>query len=112
MELWFLRDPGRLEREIQAIRDLEDRAAWLDGAEWLLNEALAVDAAIVSHGYTYRVRLTYPAVFPFAPPAVRPIEVDVRWSGHQYRDGTLCLEWGPDTWRPEVTGAQVLERAR
>jgi hypothetical protein len=42
---------------------------------------------------------------------VCPAEAGVRWSGHQYGDGTLCLEWGPDNWHPEVTAAQVLESA-
>ena len=33
-----------------------------------------------------------------------------RVSGHQYGgpNGTLCLEWGPDNWRKDVTAAQML----
>ena len=42
-----------------------------------------------------------------------PLEAEQHWSSHQYggADGALCLEWGPDNWHPEVTGAQMLESA-
>ncbi len=57
--------------------------------------------------------MIYPAVFPASPPSVRPRNDNVRdrLSTHQYVNGELCLEWGPDTWLPEVTGAQMLESA-
>src|SRR5688572_685782 len=109
MDWWFLRDPQRLIVERRAVDELAARADWLAGVEWLLDRSVAIRADITAHGHTYSVRLTYPAHFPFAPPAVRPAQDGLRWSGHQYLDGTLCLEWGPDTWRSEVTAAQVLE---
>jgi molybdopterin/thiamine biosynthesis adenylyltransferase len=28
-----------------------------------------------------------------------------------YLNGTLCLEWGPDTWQAEISGAEVLKSA-
>lgn len=109
MDWWFLRDPQRLIEERSAVNDLTAHAPWIEGIQWVLDGAVSILANILVHGHVYAVRLTYPAHFPFAPPAVRPVEPGQRWSGHQYPDGTLCLEWGPDTWRSEVTAAQVLE---
>jgi hypothetical protein len=35
-----------------------------------------------------------------------------RWSFHQYgKGGELCLEWGPDNWHPDITGADLLVSA-
>ncbi|MBI4640002.1 MAG: ThiF family adenylyltransferase [Candidatus Tectomicrobia bacterium] len=109
MKPWFLRDMQRLSLEREAIKRLEETAEWLKGTDWVFGDGLCVDAIIRAHGHDYQVRLSYPALFPFAPPVVRPKNPNERWSSHQYLNGTLCLEWGPDTWHPDVTGAQVLE---
>jgi sulfur-carrier protein adenylyltransferase/sulfurtransferase len=113
MYLWFLQNPQRLSRERTAIEQLEESAAWLVGTEWLLDAGLCLDAVIRAHGHDYQVRMTYPNLFPSAPPAIRPLNTQERLSGHQYggADGPLCLEWGPDNWHQEITGAQVLESA-
>jgi len=78
-----------------------------------LDEGLCVDAVIRAHDHDYHVRLIYPIFFPSVPPIVRPVGAHERWSSHQYGrvDGPLCLEWGPDNWHPEVTGARMLESA-
>jgi ubiquitin-protein ligase len=110
MGIWFLSHLARLAEERAAIDTLQQEADWLAGAEWTLSSSeLAIDAAIVAHGHTYNVRMTYPRHFPNTPPIVRPADSSDSWSSHQYQDGTLCLEWRPDTWVPTVTGAQVLE---
>ena len=110
MEIWFLRDMQRLSLERSKIQRLQASAEWLEGVNWTLEDGLlCVEAIIRVHGYEYPIRMTYPALFPSIPLVVRPKNPDERWSTHQYRDGTLCLEWGPDTWHPDVTGAQVLE---
>jgi len=113
MYLWFLTDPGRLERERVAIVALEASARWLVGATWSvsIDGGLCVDAIIRAHDHDYNVRLIYPSFFPSVPAIVRPLHANERWSGHQYGGvhGPLCLEWGPDNWHPEVTGAQMLE---
>jgi sulfur-carrier protein adenylyltransferase/sulfurtransferase len=110
---WFFTDPGRLARERDAIEELENSAGWLVGTSWSLDEGLSVDVIIRAHDHDYPVRLIYPRFFPAVPPIVRPLEADQHWSSHQYggADGALCLEWGPDNWHPEVTGAQMLESA-
>ena len=111
MEFWFLQDMQRLALERGAIRHLEETAEWLDGTDWIIDGGLRINAVILAHGHEYQVRMSYPALFPSVPPVVRPRNPDERWSTHQYSDGTLCLEWGPDTWHPDVTGAQVLKSA-
>lgn len=113
MYVWFFEDLQRLARERAAIEQLEQSAEWLVGTEWSVDGGLCLDAVIRAHGYDYQVRMTYPNLFPSIPPTVRPVNAQERWSGHQYggTDGPLCLEWGPDNWHPEITGAQMIESA-
>lgn len=55
--------------------------------------------------------MIYPTLFPEVPPEVYPQDTQEHWSTHQYLHGALCLEWRPDTWHSDITGAQVLESA-
>lgn len=109
MSIWFLDNLQRLAQEREAIAQLVQSADWLTGIHWSLNEGLCLDAVICAHGYDYQVRMTYPHLFPAVPPIVRPTKAQERWTGHQYGgiDGPLCLEWGPDNWQPDITGAQI-----
>lgn len=110
--IWFIDDLERLNSERAAVAELERSSGWLSGTRWFLLDAdLALDATIVVGDRPHAVRLIYPELFPAVPPIVRPQQKDEHWSGHQYGDGTLCLEWGPDTWSPSVTGAMMLESA-
>lgn len=107
---WFFEDHQRVLQEREAIKQLTETVNWLAGACWTLTEnALCLEADIQAHGKIYQVKMMYPTIFPNAPPIVSPRNSAERWSSHQYGDSTLCLEWGPDTWHPNVTGAQVLE---
>ncbi|AFZ33579.1 MULTISPECIES: E2/E1-associated domain-containing protein [Cyanophyceae] len=109
-DIWFISDLQRLVKEREAICLLEDSVDWLTGTNWILdNGRLVVEAIIQAHGYDYPVKMVYPALFPAVPPTVYPKNSEERWSSHQYVSGALCLEWRPDTWHTEVTGAQVLE---
>lgn len=111
-DVWFLRDFQRLAEEREAIRLLENKVNWLTGTNWILDTSkLAVEAIIQSHSYDYAVKMVYPALFPAVPPTIYPQNIEERWSSHQYASGALCLEWRPDTWHFDVTGAQVLESA-
>lgn len=114
MNDWWLTDFERLERERRVINELGQAEPWLLDAQWVLERTgLCVEATIEAAGVQYPVRLRYPAYFPATPPGVWPQDQDApRWSNHQYgAGGELCLEWGPDTWHPEVTGADVLRSA-
>jgi hypothetical protein len=109
---WFLDDPGRLAREKDAVERLGDETEWLRGAAWGLGGGLHLDAVIRARGHDYEVTMAYPEVFPAAPPSVKPKDRDQLWSGHQWgTGGSLCLEWGPDNWHPDIMGAQMLESA-
>ncbi len=110
MNIWFLADPIRLSEERIAIDNLQQKVDWLIGTKWTIsNTELAIEASIIALDNTYNVRMIYPDHFPYSPPIVRPTNSSELWSTHQYRDGALCLEWGPDTWVSTVTGAQILE---
>lgn len=110
-DIWFLSNPARLSQERAAISELQQRAQWLIATDWSLSDTdLCVEATIRAHGHDYLVRLVYPKLFPLIPAAVRPVDAVQRWSDHQYGNtGSLCLEWGPDNWHPDVNGAQLLE---
>lgn len=112
--VWFL-DVNNMERfklEREAIEHLQETAQWLQGIQWKLDRQICVEAVLDIEGNNYEVRMIYPDLFPTLPPSVYPKDNQVRWSTHQYGvGGHLCLEWRPDTWSPEVTGAQVLESA-
>ena len=110
IEIWFFKDFPRLAVEREAIRNLQESVNWLTGTNWVINDAkLCLEAIIHVHGHNYSVKLVYPTLFPAVPPTVYPQNPDETWSTHQYQSGALCLEWRPDTWHPDVTGAQVLE---
>lgn len=73
---------------------------------------LILDANITAGGKTWPVFLRYPDFFPHSPPSVFPRGDDTRWSAHQYGPGgELCLEYGPDTWTPDLTGVHLIESA-
>ncbi len=112
MTVWFLESLARLKTERDAFANLECSTEWLTSTQWRLdNSGLVVDATLLVEGAEFKAQVVYPEQFPAVPPAVRPQNPTERWSSHQYGDGTLCLEWGPDTWHPSVTGAQLLESA-
>ncbi|MFS0514835.1 ThiF family adenylyltransferase [Nostoc sp. UIC 10607] len=108
--VWFLNDMARLQQERTAIEELKSTVNWLKGISWKLEgSALCIDADIEAHGYLYPIQMVYPATFPANPPTVKPREQGALWSLHQYGPGgELCLEWGPDTWLPEITGSEVI----
>jgi molybdopterin/thiamine biosynthesis adenylyltransferase len=113
-DLWFLEDRARLGSERAAIGELATSAHWLIGTSWTFEDGLlCIDAVIRAHSHEYHVRMEYPRYFPSTPPTVWPTNAEFRWSTHQYGDinGPLCLEWGPDNWQPEMTGAHMLESA-
>lgn len=114
MDLWFLTNQRLLAREREAVSSLQQNAEWLVGIEWsFCGNKLCANAVVMAHDHDYELRLIYPTLFPEVPPSIFPMNASERLSGHQYggTDGPLCLEWGPDNWQPEVTGAQVLESA-
>lgn len=57
--------------------------------------------------------LSYPAHFPHTPPSVYPRgDQTTLWSNHQFGPGgELCLEYRPDNWTSDITGAMLLESA-
>ena len=70
------------------------------------------DADIVAPAGVRPISLRYPNHFPHSPPMVLPRGVNERWSGHQYGPGgELCLEYGPDNWHPDLTGADMVTSA-
>lgn len=110
MGIWYLGNHSRFMLERREMDNLQATAKWLLGVEWdLEGKRLVVKADIKAHGHVYHVKLTYSDFFPATPPFVAPLDSVARWSAHQYASGTLCLEWGPDNWHPDVTGAQMVE---
>jgi len=113
MNYWFLDDPARVASERAAIHYLAAQSDWLTGCSWRLDSTggLSVDFEVTVHGKTFALCMSYPTTFPYSPPFVRPADANQRLSTHQYLDGTLCLEWGPDTWNPELSGVDLIKSA-
>ncbi len=113
--IWYLQDPERFRSEREALDALAAEAAWLSPIAWRVDERLRLiwDADIIAPARSYPVSLRYPSHFPYSPPLVLPRDAsDERWSAHQWGvGGELCLEWGPDNWHKDVTGAEMMQSA-
>ena len=112
--LWAIENAARFLEERKAISDLAGRSDWLQNVRWGFTKGalLKVEADIVVAGETHDVELVYPNLFPDTPAYVRPRSSTERWSSHQYgAGGVLCLEWGPDNWSADITGAELLANA-
>ncbi|MDP4300740.1 ThiF family adenylyltransferase [Leptothrix discophora] len=107
----LLEQTKRMLAETREMDMLAADASWLTKLSWgfTANKEVCVDFDITVAGKVHEAVLVYPDLFPQAPAYVRPRKVDEAWSSHQFPGtGTLCLEWGPDTWHPGVTGADLI----
>jgi len=112
--LWAIENAARFLEERKAISDLAGRTDWLQNVRWGFAKGalLKVDADIIVGDETYDVELVYPNLFPDTPAYVRPRSSTAQWSSHQYGPGrVLCLEWGPDNWSSDITGADLVASA-
>lgn len=75
------------------------------------NMRFAVDFEIQVGERAIPLTLVYPDFFPDAAPSVFARDAELL-SGHQYgAEGELCLEYRPDNWTPDITGAMMIESA-
>jgi sulfur-carrier protein adenylyltransferase/sulfurtransferase len=112
--IWYLENPQRFRHERESLERLAARAPWLLAGDWRMDGSFRVvwDVEIVTSSRTYPVTLQFPNHFPHSPALVLPRGSSERWSAHQYgAGGELCLEFGPDNWHSEFTGAELLESA-
>ena len=111
--MWWIKDPDRLKREVSAVDALRENEPWLSAATPRLTEKLelAFDFDLLVNGETLPFTLRYPAFFPETPPLVIPRDGG-QLSNHQYGNGgELCLEYRPDNWELQITGARLIESA-
>lgn len=111
--IWWAEQPGRAQSERAAVSDLADQNPWLMNVTWRLAADLqiAADFDLQVGERIIPLILTYPDFFPDTTPSIVPRD-GVRLSGHQYgAAGELCLQYRPDNWAPEVTGAMMIESA-
>jgi hypothetical protein len=109
--IWYLENSLRYRREREALEALASAAGWLAPIGWRIDGSLRLiwDADISTAGRTFPISLRYPNHFPHSPPLVLPRGDTERWSSHQYGPGgELCLEYGPDNWHHDVTGADMI----
>lgn len=111
--IWCIEHPGRSRAERFDLAALAESNDWLEPIGWKLEGSkLCWDANLVIGSERYAIRLIYPNLFPSAPPSVMPRESSERWSSHQYgAGGELCLEYGPDNWENQITGAEMVSSA-
>lgn len=112
--IWYLEDYRRHRRERERLEALASGVDWLTPLEYRIDSSLRLiwDADITTSARTFPVSLRYPNHFPHSPPLVLPRGESERWSQHQYgAGGELCLEYGPDNWHPDLTGADMIASA-
>lgn len=113
---WYLERIDRLRHERAELEALAGEVTWIQASRWGFDSGarIKVEVDIIINDIFYEVELIYPHLFPDTPAFIRPriSTTPIRWSEHQYGPGgTLCLEWGPDNWSSEVTGAMLLRSA-
>lgn len=111
---WYIEDIARWKAERQGLEAFGAATEWFEPLGWRVDTdtRLILDANITAGGKTWPVFLRYPDFFPHSPPSIFPRRDDTRWSAHQYGPGgELCLEYGPDTWTPDLTGVHLIESA-
>jgi len=112
--IWYLDGYSRHRREREALETLVSSVNWLISIGWRIDNKLRLiwDADIVTPARVFPISVRYPNHFPHSPPLVLPRGIEERWSGHQYgAGGELCLEFGPDNWHPDLTGADMAASA-
>jgi molybdopterin/thiamine biosynthesis adenylyltransferase len=112
--IWYFEDYRRHRMEREALDALASSADWLIPIGWRIDGELHLiwEADIVTSAGIRPISLRYPNHFPHSPPLVLPRGLEERWSGHQYGPGgELCLEYGPDNWHPDLTGAAMVTSA-
>jgi len=112
--IWYLENYRRHRREREALEALAAGVDWLTPLQWRIDESLRLiwEADIHAGGRTFPISMRYPNHFPHSPPVVMPRGVRTRWSGHQFgAGGELCLEYGPDNWHPDISGADMVASA-
>lgn len=108
--MWWIKHPGRLGEEMEAIENLHAREPWLIRFREVLTEGLvfAFEFDIKVNNEVLPFLLKYPSLFPDIPPSVFPRD-GRRHSGHQYgTGGEMCLEYRSDNWDPTVSGAMMI----
>ena len=111
--IWWAEQPSRAQSERAAVSELADQNPWLMTVTWRFAADLqiAADFDLQVGELIIPLTLTYPEFFPDATPSVVPQD-GVCLSGHQYgAAGELCLQYRPDNWTPEITGAMMIESA-
>lgn len=111
---WYFEDVPRFKSERQGISALAASQSWLRVRPWRFDKQLhaTCDLDIVVKDRVFEASLQYPTTFPHSPPIVLPRDEKSRWSRHQFgAGGELCLEFGPDNWTPDMSGAQIVESA-
>jgi hypothetical protein len=113
--IWYFDDQARFREERRTIEELLARADWLSPADgWAIGDGARItwNGDITIDGQVWPLSLRYPQHFPHSPPLVLPRGDTTRWSAHQWGPGgELCLEYGPDNWHLDLTGADMLESA-
>jgi hypothetical protein len=112
--IWYVEDYRRNRKERESLEALASSVNWLTPVGWRIDSSLRLiwDAEVTTVVRTFPISLRYPNHFPHSPALVLPRGDSERWSQHQYgAGGELCLEYGPDNWHPDLTGADMIASA-
>lgn len=106
----------RLIQEQQLIANLENEEPNFKIHEWhsIDTNELHLSFSLKINTLDFNGVLVYPELFPDIPAYIRPQKSGEKWSfAHQYGgSGVLCLEYGPDNWHTNITGAHLIKSAQ
>lgn len=111
---WYIENPRRFRSEREQLDDLAESADWLTPLGWTFDTSLRLmwNADVRVGERVFPLSLQFANHFPYSPPLVMPRGDTTQWSSHQYGPGgELCTEIGPDNWRPEIHGAELVRSA-
>ncbi|MFC6347413.1 ThiF family adenylyltransferase [Vagococcus carniphilus] len=109
--MWLEENNKRFIEEYDLLNDLERKNDWIKNTNWNIeNEELLVYYFDIDiDDKLYSLKMIFPRFFPNSPITVKINEKEVSWTSHQYTNGVLCLEWGPDNWSDVVYGVDMVK---
>ena len=105
MATWFDRDPQRLEKEIELMREFTRAQLRQNGSNLFWVEDLVSVAR-----NQYRIAVNYPDRFPFERPQAFVLAPDISNAPHRLGNGSLCLFHNP--WASDVKTTALVVRNR
>ncbi len=110
VECWWEQEPVRFLNEHQLVEELKQDNSALKDIIWEPKSGqMTIEGKIHVQDLIRHFELIFPCYYPSECPTVYPVNRKEGWSKHQFGDGALCLELGPDNWHSDYTARDIIE---